>query len=61
MKQEGCARLYGMGIVDGPLPEHYEPWESPFKNSLSPQQSNPVLKIFEGRYPLKYTLISSQF
>jgi formate dehydrogenase major subunit len=34
------------GLVDGPLPTHYEPAESPVKNPLYPQQSSPVLKYW---------------
>ena len=31
-----------VGLVDGPLPAHYEPWESPVRNPLYPkQQTNP--------------------
>jgi formate dehydrogenase major subunit len=30
------------GVVDGPLPAHYEPQESPFANALYAQQSNPA-------------------
>ena len=30
------------GLVDGPLPVHYEPHESPFDNPLYGQQSNPL-------------------
>ena len=30
------------GLVDGPLPAHYEPQESPFTNPLYGQQRNPV-------------------
>jgi formate dehydrogenase major subunit len=33
-------------LNDGPFPEHYEPVESPVKNLLSKQQSNPVAKIW---------------
>jgi formate dehydrogenase major subunit len=29
------------GIVDGPLPTHYEPHESPFQNPLYAQRANP--------------------
>ena len=29
------------GLADGPLPTHYEPWESPARNPLYPQQTNP--------------------
>jgi formate dehydrogenase major subunit len=35
------------GLVDGPLPAHYEPQESPFRNSLYGQQSNPTRQQFE--------------
>jgi len=34
-------------LNDGPFPEHYEPIESPVKNLLSKQQSNPVAKIWK--------------
>ena len=34
-------------LVDGPLPEHYEPIESPTRNLLSGQQNNPVAKIWK--------------
>ncbi len=34
-------------LNDGPFPEHYEPVESPVKNLLSKQQSNPVVKIWK--------------
>jgi formate dehydrogenase major subunit len=31
-----------MGLTDGPLPAHYEPWESPVRNPMYPnQQTNP--------------------
>ncbi|GAV24938.1 formate dehydrogenase-N subunit alpha [Carboxydothermus islandicus] len=33
-------------LKDGPFPEHYEPWESPVQNLLSPVQNNPVIKIW---------------
>jgi formate dehydrogenase major subunit len=35
------------GLVDGPLPAHYEPQESPFVNRLYPQQHNPVRQVFD--------------
>jgi len=34
-------------LSDGPFPEHYEPVESPTRNLLSKQQSNPVAKIWQ--------------
>jgi formate dehydrogenase major subunit len=29
-----------IGLADGPLPTHYEPWESPVRNPLYPHQQN---------------------
>jgi formate dehydrogenase major subunit len=34
------------GLVDGPLPVHYEPQESPFTNALYRRQSNPTRQVF---------------
>ncbi len=45
MRNEGVARLFGMGLADGPFPEHYEPWESPVKNSMSGTQVSPAAYI----------------
>jgi formate dehydrogenase-N alpha subunit len=47
MKPEGRGYLFGPGRPDGPLPEHYEPWESPLLNPMSPQQNNPAIKSWE--------------
>ena len=45
MKSDGVGWLYvPSGLVDGPLPAHYEPAESPVRNPLYRQQSSPVLK-----------------
>ncbi len=47
MNPEGVGRLFvPLGAVtDGPFPEHYEPFESPAKNLLHPDQpNNPVVK-----------------
>jgi len=42
------------GLRDGPLPTHYEPWESPVENPLYPKQSrSPVAPAFprdDNRY-----------
>jgi formate dehydrogenase major subunit len=35
------------GLLDGPLPTHYEPHESPLTNPLYSQQSNPTRQIFD--------------
>ena len=34
------------GLVDGPLPAHYEPQETPFTNPLYAQQQNPTRQVF---------------
>jgi formate dehydrogenase major subunit len=42
MQADGMGWIYApQGLVDGPLPTHYEPHESPFPNPLYTQQSNP--------------------
>lgn len=55
------------GLVDGPLPTHYEPWESPVPNLLYPTQprspvapvflrpDNPYHEIADPRYPYVLT------
>jgi formate dehydrogenase major subunit len=46
MQADGKAWLFApAGMVDGPLPTHYEPQESPFANLLYGQQHNPVRRI----------------
>ena len=47
MKPEGRGHLFGSGRADGPFPEHYEPWESPVSNPMSPQQNNPAIVSWE--------------
>ncbi|HET8568368.1 MAG TPA: molybdopterin-dependent oxidoreductase [Candidatus Limnocylindria bacterium] len=48
LKTDGKAWLFApSGTSDGPLPTHYEPWESPVKNLLYKQDRNPVAKIWE--------------
>jgi formate dehydrogenase major subunit len=50
MKPEGLARIFGMGRADGPLPEHYEPFESPIPGTRNPmghnQKSNPIITVY---------------
>ncbi|KQV91893.1 formate dehydrogenase [Pelomonas sp. Root1237] len=54
MTAEGVARLFApTGLVDGPLPEHYEPFETPLANNpMHPQnakaKSNPAARVFKG-------------
>src|SRR6266481_4779156 len=48
MKTDGRGWLFvPTGLVDGPLPAHYEPAESPVKNPLYKQQSSPVYKYWK--------------
>jgi formate dehydrogenase major subunit len=48
MKADGKGWLFApKGMAEGPLPEHYEPVESPVANPLHPKtQINPVVKVF---------------
>lgn len=47
MQADGKGWLFApKGLVDGPLPTHYEPQESPVANALYPQQQNPSRIIF---------------
>jgi formate dehydrogenase major subunit len=44
---DGRGWLYApSGLVDGPLPAHYEPQESPVANPLYAQQQNPTRQVF---------------
>ncbi len=50
MQADGKAWLFTpAGLVDGPLPAHYEPQESPLPNLLYAQQHNPVRQIISDR------------
>ena len=48
MNAEGLGCLFvRKEMVDGPFPEHYEPFESPIANPLHPQvQNNPAARVF---------------
>lgn len=46
MMPTGQAALWVTTLKDGPIPEHYEPVESPVKNLLSNRQFNPTITIF---------------
>jgi formate dehydrogenase major subunit len=51
MQADGKGWLFApAGLVDGPLPTHYEPHESPIENVLYGQQSNPARQIFPERH-----------
>lgn len=48
MQQDGVGWLFSpAGLLDGPLPTHYEAAESPVRNALYRQQSSPVLKYWK--------------
>jgi formate dehydrogenase major subunit len=49
MQTDGKAWLFApTGLVDGPLPTHYEPVETPYRNSLHPHHtSNPAVKLYD--------------
>jgi formate dehydrogenase major subunit len=50
MEVEGLGRIFGMGRVDGPLAEHYEPFETPLAKSGNPmghsQLNNPIVTTY---------------
>ncbi|MBO0824251.1 MAG: formate dehydrogenase, partial [Actinobacteria bacterium] len=47
MQSDGKGWLFApKGMVDGPLPTHYEPQESPVANALYPQQQSPARITF---------------
>jgi formate dehydrogenase major subunit len=65
MMPDGRAHLYSpSGLLDAPLPTHYEPLESPVSNELYPQvganpaaltwvrPENPLIEPEDDRYPL---------
>jgi formate dehydrogenase major subunit len=62
MQTDGKAWLYApAGLVDGPLPTHYEPAETPHRNLLHPKRtSNPAAMLYDE--PLnRYHPIGSEF
>jgi formate dehydrogenase major subunit len=48
MNAEGVGRLFARDLmVEGPFPEHYEPFESPAENILHPKvKNNPAARVF---------------
>jgi formate dehydrogenase major subunit len=47
MQSDGKAWLFvPNGLVDGPLPAHYEPFESPVNNIVYRQQQNPAVLVW---------------
>ena len=50
LQSDGRGWLFAAaGLMDGPLPTHYEPHESPFGNPLYSQRSNPTRQLFARR------------
>ncbi len=48
MQGDGKGWLYATsGLIDGPMPTHYEPAESPVRNPLYTQQANPTRKVYD--------------
>jgi formate dehydrogenase major subunit len=48
MKADGVGWLFDpVGLLDGPLPTHYEPAESPVHNLMYRQHTSPVLKYWK--------------
>ncbi len=48
MQSDGQGWIYvPQGLLDGPLPTHYEPHESPFQNRLYTQSANPRRQRFD--------------
>ncbi|MEG2211169.1 MAG: molybdopterin-dependent oxidoreductase [Raoultibacter sp.] len=67
MLWEQDARLISYGMADGPLPEHYEPFESPTDNALNGSQNSPCIRFTEypsvkrgdrAQYPIAVTTYS---
>lgn len=49
MQTDGRAWLFApAGLADGPLPTHYEPFESPVDNALYSQRENPTRIVYPG-------------
>ncbi|MFC2060198.1 formate dehydrogenase-N subunit alpha [Chloroflexota bacterium] len=73
MKPDGVGHIFGpyMGtwsssLADGPLPEHYEPWESPINNPMSGIQSNPAFTIWKSEMdykgsPDRYPIVATTY
>jgi formate dehydrogenase major subunit len=54
MQADGKGWLYApAGLLDGPLPAHYEPAESPVRNPLYQQQANPTREVYKRKENLQ--------
>jgi formate dehydrogenase major subunit len=62
MTAEGVGRLFSPATLmrDGPVPEHYEPQESPIHNLLSTTRHDPATIIYEGA-PASFAEDDSEF
>jgi formate dehydrogenase major subunit len=50
MQADGKAWLYApTGVLDGPMPAHYEPHESPIRNPVYRQQANPARDVYKRK------------
>ncbi len=66
MKPEGVARIWGYGRADGPLPEVYEPWESPLAaNLMSGTKLDPTCFLGDDRgdpgTPSEYPYVATTY
>jgi len=64
MTQEGHACFFANTLLDGPLPEHYEPLESPTRNTFSSQQFSPVAKVLhpeEVGSPEQFPIVATTY
>src|SRR3954447_10917464 len=62
MQMDGKAWLYAPnGLVDGPLPTHYEPAESVVQNYLYDQQSSPTIERISGPWNRENPSLSEVF
>ncbi len=62
MQGDGKAWLFApAGVVDGPLPTHYEPAESVVQNALYKQQANPTVERIPGPWNRENPPLSDVF
>lgn len=64
MRPEGVGCLFAVALADGPLPEHYEPVESPVKNPISRVQFSPVCKIWDPQSlgdPREFPIVATTY
>lgn len=56
MLEDGVGGLFAAACNEGPLPEHYEPFESPVLNGLSSVQMNPAVQFGDDVFNPKGTV-----